>query len=43
MGEYIPDRRDLFCALCGRTAIRHFLWHGKKLCNLPKEPTHDHP
>ena len=33
---YIPDHRGLCCALCGRTAIRHIIWHGKRLCTLPK-------
>jgi len=35
--QYTPDRQGLFCALCGRTAIRHIIWHGKRLCGLPKE------
>lgn len=34
--RYTPDGRGLFCALCGKTAIRHIIWHGKRLCNLPK-------
>lgn len=33
--QYVADSRGLFCALCGKTAIRHVLWHGKRLCSLP--------
>lgn len=40
--EYQVDDRGLFCRHCGRTSIRHFPWHGKRLCDLPKkEPAHD--
>lgn len=35
--QYTPDGRNLFCGLCGRTSIRHIIWHGKRLCNLPKQ------
>jgi len=33
--EYERDARGLFCAHCGKTAIRHVFWHGKRLCDLP--------
>ena len=36
---YIADGRGLFCALCGKTAIRHTIQHSKRLCAPPSPKT----